>query len=66
MPNVISTIVDPAKKVTYRVVAYRQLTREELVLSVRHFLSQKRRHKVKAGDTITIHSILGYDSPLAS
>lgn len=60
MPDVKNTIVDPEKKVTYHIMAYRQLTREEMVLSVRQFLSQKRTSRVRRGSTITIVSIIGH------
>lgn len=59
MPNVISKIVDQEKNITYEVVAYRQLNREELILSVRHFWAQKKKPKVKPGSTVQIISVIG-------
>lgn len=65
MPNVLSTIRDPRKNITYQVVAYRSLSREEMVMSVRQFLSQKGKPKVKPGSTVKIISIIGFkDYPL--
>jgi hypothetical protein len=60
-PNIISTLVDQQKKITYEIVAYRKLTKEELILAVRHFYAQKKKPKVKPGQKITIISIIGYN-----
>lgn len=60
MPNIISTIKDADKKITYQVIAYRSLTREELILSVRQFWAQRNRPKVKPGSTIKIISTIGF------
>jgi hypothetical protein len=61
MPSVVNTIVDPRKNVTYQVVACRKLSRNELVLSVRHYWSQRKKLKVKPGSIVKIVSILGHD-----
>lgn len=61
MPDVASTIIDQERDVTYRVFAYRSLTHAELVLAVRHFHAQKKRKKLKRGETVIIHSIIGHD-----
>ncbi len=61
MPNIVSTIVDPAKNITYQVAAYRKLSRDELVLFVQHFCSQRTGPKVKSGGTVKIISIIGHD-----
>lgn len=62
-PSVKNTIVDAEKNITYVVLAYRKLTREEMVLAVRHYWAQKKRPKVKPGGTVTILSIFGHDQP---
>lgn len=59
MPSVRSTIKDPAKDVTYHVMAYRTLSREELVQSVRAYHSSRRTKKLKKGQVITIMTIIG-------
>lgn len=62
MPNVKSTIRDERNNVTYHVVAYRNLTREELVSSVRLFHSQpklRRRKTPLRNQIVTIVSVLG-------
>jgi hypothetical protein len=50
MPNIRSTIKDPRKKITYHVMAYRTLTREELVVAVQQYNSQKKNTKTKLGE----------------
>ncbi len=62
MPNVRSTLIDSESNVTYHVMAYRSLTREEMVLSVRQYWAQKKRsRKIKPGTEITIISIIGHN-----
>lgn len=60
-PSVLNALVDKEKNITYEVVAYRKLTREELILAVRHFYSQKKKPKVKPGQKIRIISIIGFN-----
>ena len=52
-PNVLTTLVDPTKDVRYDVVAYRPLTRPELLMAVRAFHAQKKR-KLKRGEVVRI------------
>jgi hypothetical protein len=59
MPNVVSKIIDQEKKITFEIIAYRPLSREEMVLSVRQFLAQKKKPKLQPGSTIKIISIIG-------
>lgn len=62
MPKVRSTLIDSGSNVTYHVLAYRPLTREEMVLSVRHYWAQKKKvRKIKPGTEITIISIIGHN-----
>jgi hypothetical protein len=60
-PTVINTLIDNEKNITYEVFAYRKLTREELVLAVRHFYAQKKKPRVKPGQTIKIITIIGHN-----
>jgi len=60
-PNIINTLVDSEKNITYEVVAYRKLSREELVLAVRHFYAQKKKPRVRPGQKVRIISIIGYN-----
>jgi hypothetical protein len=62
MPNVETSIKDERRNVTYRVLAYRPLTRAELVLSVRQFHAQlkiRRRGTPLTNQTITIVTVYG-------
>jgi hypothetical protein len=62
MPRVKNTIRDGTNNVTYHVLAYRSLTKEELLLSVKRFHSQPKIHRRKTplrNMVITIISILG-------
>lgn len=63
MPNVVSEIKDPAKGITYRVIAYRKLTRPELVLQVQQYNAQpaRLRAKAKPGQIVEIRTIIGHD-----
>lgn len=62
-PDVVSTIKDNERGITYRIVAYRTLTNVEKVSVVRSFLSQKKKPTIKGGSTITIRTIIGHDAP---
>lgn len=63
-PNVRSTIRDEEHNMTYHVMAYRPLTREELIQSVRVYHSQprfRRRKTPERNKVITIISVIGHD-----
>jgi len=60
MPNVSNPIEDSKAGVIYDILAYRTLTRAERVMSVRHYLSQRKR-KAKRGTKVTIISTIGFD-----
>lgn len=62
-PDIVSTIKDEERNITYRIVAYRTLSRPEKVAAVRSFHSQKRKPKIKNGSTVTILTIIGHDAP---
>lgn len=57
-PKVRNRLVDEVHGVTYDVIAYRQLTRAELLGAVRAYWGQRR--KPKRGDLVTIVSIIGH------
>jgi hypothetical protein len=62
-PNVISTIVDKEKDIRFDIVAYRKLTRAEMIQAVSEFYNQKKMpKKLKPGSTIKIITIIGYDT----
>ncbi|MCB2190329.1 MAG: hypothetical protein KQI62_02115 [Deltaproteobacteria bacterium] len=56
LPRVKNVIKDPRRDVTYVVMAYRQLTRQEIVFGVQCYLSRVKK-KPKKGDTVTIYSV---------
>lgn len=58
-PNIRSTMADRRQSITYHVMAYRPLSRSELMLAVRQYLSHHRRPK--RGTTVVIVSIVGFD-----
>ena len=62
MPSVRTSLMDDRNGVRYDVLAYRQLSRGELLTAVRVYLSQrKRRRKLKRGTLVEIVSIIGHD-----
>lgn len=61
-PNVRNTIRDEEYNVTYHIMAYRQLSREEMIVTVRDYLSQpriRRRKTRERNKTIVIVTIHG-------
>lgn len=58
MPDVRNVIRDEEGDITYVVMAYRKLSRPELVQAVRVFRTQHRK-KIKPGTTITIQTLHG-------
>lgn len=60
LPNVKTTLTDRKNRVTYHILAYRALTRAELMLVVRLYLAQKRK-RPRPGTSVTIISIIGHD-----
>lgn len=59
LPSIVNTLVDKQRNITYEIVAYRKLTREELILAVRNFHSQKKKLKVKPNKKYKIMSSIG-------
>lgn len=48
-PTIKTTLHDPDRNIDYHVVAYRTLTRAELLDAVRAFMVNRRRPKLKPG-----------------
>lgn len=59
MPAVENVINDPTNGLTYRVMAYRVLSREEVIRSVSTHASKQRVKKSKPGTVITILTVIG-------
>jgi hypothetical protein len=63
MPTVQATIKDPTAGVTYRVLAYRRVTRNEVLRAIAAYTAQKKR-KPKKGSVVDIVTTYGFnDSP---
>jgi len=64
-PNVRSVILDKERGVRYESLAYRKLTRAEMLEAVASFWGQLRKKRLKLpkkGRTIIIETIIGFDS----
>ena len=59
-PSVVTTVDDPSSGVTYRVLAYRKLSREELLFAIASYNGRRKRHH-KRGTVVTVVSIIGFD-----
>lgn len=59
-PNIINKLIDQQSGVTYKVLAYRKLTENELIFAVRHYLAN-RKGKPKKGSIVTIYSVTGHN-----
>lgn len=62
MPNVVTEAHDEAKNIRYEVVAYRKLSREEVIFAIRHALSGMKK-KPKKNSTCRLVTIIGHDEP---
>ena len=60
-PKVLNVLNDPNRKVVYRVLAYRSLSRSELLQSVAVYLRSNKGKHPKAGTTVQIVTIIGFD-----
>lgn len=60
-PNINNIIKDEENDVTYEIMAYRRLSKGEMVDAVRFYQSQKKTKKPKKGSTITIITIIGFN-----
>ena len=61
-PNVRNTVADEENNVTYHIMAFRQMSREEMVGTVRQYLSQPgmtRRKNPEKNKIITITTSYG-------
>ena len=62
MPKIKTVLKDEQNDIAYAVLAYRQLSRDELVLSVRAALSNMKKSKrPKRGQKLQIVSVIGAD-----
>lgn len=61
LPNIKNIIEDPKKGVKYNIIAYRKLSKPEMIEAVRYYHTQKKVKKPKRGNTVNIITITGYD-----
>jgi hypothetical protein len=62
MPNIRTSIRDEECNVTYHFMGYRELTRDEMIMGVRHYLSQPQHRRRKTpirNKEITIITSIG-------
>lgn len=67
LPEVANTIRDEARNVTYRFMAYREMTYEEMLMGVRHLHAQptmRRKKKPIQNQTFTVLTLYGATSNL--
>lgn len=57
-PSVENLIRDEERDVTYRIMAYRRLTRAEMVAGVQMFIRSKKGKPPKKSSTVTIISVI--------
>lgn len=60
-PNVVNELNDPTAGVKYKVMAYRALTKTELLQAAAMYLRQRKGKKPKRGSEVTIITIIGFD-----
>ncbi len=60
-PRVVNELNDTTAGVKYRVMAYRALSKQELMQSVALYLRQTKGKKPKHGSMVTIVTIIGMD-----
>lgn len=61
LPDVVTTVKDIEKDVTYQVVAYRKLSRGEAFTQIGLAHADKKFKKPKKGQTIKILTIIGFN-----
>ena len=64
MPHVKNVLQDERRNITYEIMAYRSLSKPELITAVRVFRSTKQGRKVKNNTLYRIYSIIGGNDPL--
>jgi hypothetical protein len=67
-PAILSTLFVPENNMTYRVFAFRELTKLEMVQTVKLYLSQPkilRRKTPEKNKTVTTNSLLGSEMDFA-
>lgn len=60
-PAVLNVVNDRARGVKYHVMAYRQMTRVELLQAVAMYLRSNKGKHPKRGSLVTVVTIIGFD-----
>jgi len=60
MPNVVTTVRDAEKNITYQIVAYRRLTRGEAFTQIGLAYADKK-FRPKRGETVRLLTIIGHN-----
>ncbi len=60
-PDIRNIIRDEKEDITYNIIAYKKLSRAEMIEAVQFFHSQKKKPKLKKSITITILTIMGFN-----
>ncbi|AGX88285.1 hypothetical protein Cenrod_2218 [Candidatus Symbiobacter mobilis CR] len=58
-PTISNIIKSPEKNITYNILAYKTLSRQEIVSAVQNFNSQNKRKRIEPGTIITILTTIG-------
>lgn len=61
-PNVRTTLIDSRKGITYLILAYRPISRNEAIACIRNYLARVGRKKPRHGQQITIMTVIGHDA----
>jgi len=61
-PDICTTLIDSDDNVTYHVIAYRKLSQEETITTIRGYLSSESRRRKpapKPGSVVKIITVIG-------
>lgn len=59
LPAVRTTVTDKTRKIAFIVVAYRELTKTECHIAIRHWVRQNGNRLPKKGTSVTIVTTIG-------
>ena len=60
-PTIRNTLYDQNGDVRYHVMAYREISRQELLFAVNAYLAKKGKRRPKRGSEVTIITIIGHE-----
>ena len=62
LPDVRTEFRDEGRKVTFVLLAYRTVTRQEAVFAIARFMQKKPKPKLAAGSTVTVITTFGLEN----